>query len=206
MGTAPLEASAILSEKKYAPPFIRTATTSAIVNPCEPPSIWPTKSSSSVNAVSRNVVLRVFINVGLPSAAHGRSGSACFRPLFNKLHFARLRIRIHAQCIAWLHFAVQKLQRQRVLDQPLNRTLHRPRAVRRIVAFAEEQSFRRRSEVQFHLLLAEPLQQMPQLKVNDVLDLVLAQRTEQHDIINPVQELRTEDLAQGRHGLFACLL
>src|SRR5580704_4455310 len=63
IGTAPLDFNAILSEKKYAPPFISTANTSAIAMPFDPPSASPIKSRSNVNAVNRNAVLRVFMGI-----------------------------------------------------------------------------------------------------------------------------------------------
>ena len=61
IGTAPLDFSAILSEKKYAPPFISTANTSAMVMPFDPPNASPINSNSSVKAVSKNAVLKVFM-------------------------------------------------------------------------------------------------------------------------------------------------
>src|SRR5271170_911859 len=205
MGTAPLDFSAILSEKKYAPPLISTANTSAIVMPFDPPSASPIKSNSSVNAVSKNAVLSVFILFSL-GAGTIESGGACLRGLPRKFHLARLRVHIHVHIIARMHFAIEDLHRQRILYQSLDRALHRPRAVRRVVALGKEQGLRRRRQMQRNLSFGQPLHQVLHLQVNDVLDLVLAQRTEQHNIINAIQKFRTEDFPQRRHGLLARLL
>ena len=52
--------------------------------------LWPTNSSSSVKAVSRNVVLRVFINLALPSAGLRAIRRRLPSPfLVRKLHFVR---------------------------------------------------------------------------------------------------------------------
>src|SRR5271170_1275587 len=205
MGTAPLDFSAILSEKKYAPPLISTANTSAIVMPFDPPSASPMNSNSSVNAVSKNAVLSVFILFSL-GALQIPSGGACLRGLPRKFHLARFRVHIHVHIIAGMHFAIENLHRQRILYQSLDRPLHRPRPVRRVVAFGKEQGLRRGRQVQGNLSFGQPLHQVLHLQVNDVLDLILPKRTEQHDIINPVQEFRTENLPQRRHGLLARLL
>src|SRR5580704_6425474 len=73
IGAAPLDFKAILSEKKYAPPFISTPNTSAIVIPLDPPSASPINSNSRVKAVSKNAVLRVFILFSL-GARQNQSG------------------------------------------------------------------------------------------------------------------------------------
>src|SRR5260370_22751619 len=52
--------SAILSEKKYETKFITTATAKAIIMPFCPPKARPIIISSSVSAVSKNAVLKVF--------------------------------------------------------------------------------------------------------------------------------------------------
>src|SRR5258707_920267 len=52
--------SAILSEKKYETKFITTATARAIIIPFCPPKARPIIISSSVSAVSKNAVLKVF--------------------------------------------------------------------------------------------------------------------------------------------------
>src|SRR5258708_35655029 len=60
-GCAPLDQSAILSEKKYANPLPITATISTIVMPLRPPKYAPRVMSTSVSAVNRNVVRRTLI-------------------------------------------------------------------------------------------------------------------------------------------------
>ena len=60
-------------------------------------------------------------------------------------------IRINRKRVAGNHFAVEQLHGERVLDEPLDRALQRPRPELRIVALAEEKvvSFIRQGESRF---------------------------------------------------------
>src|SRR5579863_4826265 len=160
------------------------ATTSAIVIPGPLPSAPPIAISSSVSAVNRNAVLKVFMALFLGAC----SGGACLYVLTAEHHFATLRVRVGNHGVARADFALEHLQSERILNQALDCPLHRPRAVRWIVAFAEEQRLCRGSEFHFHLPLSEPLHQVLQLQVNDAFDLLLPERMEDHDVVNAVQE------------------
>src|ERR1039457_1582871 len=103
--------------------------------PLRPPYASPAKSSNSVKAVSRNAVLNVFMAL-VPGA---RSGGACLYNFMSELHFAGFRIGVYHDGVAGLHLAAEDLQRQRILNQPLDGSLHRPRTVRRVVPLAEKQ-------------------------------------------------------------------
>src|SRR4029077_10069113 len=195
--------SAILSEKKYAVPFIRTAKTSAIAIPRSPPNANPRKSSSNVRAVSRNAVFSVFI-CDTPRARFLRS--ARLRRLRCEFHFVASRIGINNHRVTRFHLAVEKLEGQRILNQPLNCALHRTCSVGRIESFAEQKSLSRRLELQRDFSFAQQLHHIAHLQLDDVLDLILAEWLEHHDIVDAVQKFRTEELAKRRHGLLARLL
>src|SRR6267378_4028400 len=61
-GCAPLDHSAILSEKKYAKALPITAMINAMVMPLRPPKYAPRVMSTSVSAVNNNVVRRTLIS------------------------------------------------------------------------------------------------------------------------------------------------
>src|SRR5208282_2855819 len=92
------------------------------------------------------------------------------------------------------NFAVEQLHGERILNEPLDSALQRARPELRIVPFAEEQlvGFLRQGDLDFSLreLTAEVLK----LQVDDLLDFLLAERVEDHDFIDAVQELRAEVL------------
>src|SRR5579872_56850 len=165
MGRAPLDMRAILSEKKYAMPFIRMAITRAMVIPPRPPNACPTNNSSSVRAVSKNAVLRVFIVISLSWL-----GCAHFRGFTFEFHFAILCVGVHSHLVARLHLAVEDLERQRVLNQPLDRTLHRARSICRVVAFAKQKRLCCGREGKAHLFLGDTLHERCHLQLNDTLD------------------------------------
>src|ERR1700683_4696243 len=113
---------------------MRTAKPSASVIPLRPPYTSPAKSSSRVKAVSRNAVLNTFMALVLGA----RSGGARLRVFVLEFHFPGFRIGVHDHLVARLHVTIKNFQRQRILDQALDGSLHRPRAVGRIVPLAEQ--------------------------------------------------------------------
>ncbi len=109
-------------------------------------------------------------------------------------HGALLHIRIDRERVAGNHFAVEQLHGERVLDEPLDGALQRPRSELRIVALAEEQfvSFLRQRDLD--LALGEEPAEVLKLQVDDLLDFRFAEGVEDHDFIDAVQELRAEVL------------
>ena len=87
------------------------------------------------------------------------------------------------------------------MNQPLDGSLHRARAVLGIVAFAEQQLLRRSRQLQSYLPLRQQLHYVAHLKFDDALDLILAEGTEKHDVVHAIQKLRAEQFAQRGHGL-----
>src|ERR1700677_3525597 len=202
MGTAPMDIRAILSEKKYAAPFMSTAKIRPSSRPLRPPKAWPTNSNSRVSAVSRNAVLNTFMMIF--SCVAELSGARLYLASC-EFHFSGLRVGIHIDSIAGTHLTVENLQRQRILNQPLDNAFHGTRAVGRIVAFAEEQRLSRSGQLQCDLLFSHLLHHAFHLQVDDALDLIFAERSEHHNVVDAVQKLRTEKFAQRAHGLLAGL-
>src|SRR5579862_8381259 len=174
---------------------------SAIVMPPRPPMAAPAKRRSSVSAVSKNAVLNVFMAFYLCAG----SGSARLHFLTTERHLAILRVHVRDDRVAGLDFAFEHLQRERILNEPLDGALHRTRSVGRIVAFAEEQLLGGGGQFDLYLAFGEPLHQALQLQINDALYLRMAERVEDNDGVNPVDESRTEELTQRGHSFFARL-
>ena len=86
--------------------------------------------------------------------------------------------------------------RERVLDEPLDRALERPRAVRRIPALLGEQLLRLVRDLELDPPLREPLAQPRELQLDDVGELLARQRLEDDDLVDAVQELGPEAVAQ----------
>ena len=96
-------------------------------------------------------------------------------------------------------------QRQRIEHPALDRPLQRPRAVHRIVSFFDDQVPRFVGELDPDLPILEPPQQRRELDVDDLPDVLAAERVEEDDVVDPVQELRLEVLrAAPRSAAAAC--
>ena len=94
--------------------------------------------------------------------------------------------------IAVQNFAVENLQRQRILNQLLDRALQRTRAKVRIVTLREQQIFGRIGQLQRNLAIGEQAANVFEAQLDDPYQLFLAQRTEDDDVVDAVQELRLE--------------
>src|SRR5213593_4114627 len=107
-----------------------------------------------------------------------------------------LGIAIDDDVIAFAELALEHCQRQWILQQTLDSTLERAGAKCWIVAFDRENFSRRRRQLECELPIAEQALESLELKVDDVLDLLPAERTEDDDVINAIEELGTEVLTQ----------
>src|SRR6266446_8405959 len=222
---APLDHSAILSEKKYAKALPIRAMINAMVMPLRPPKYAPMVTSTSVSAVNRNVVRRTLIGFPyhrirkpMPSSRElvQAPSLSCLRPLSRssrflglyslETHGVALAIAVHANMIAGEHLAVQDLQRQRILHQSLNRASQRPGAVCWVVTFAHQQLLRRGREFKRDLAFRQQLFHSAQQQLHDALELLFAQRIEDHNFIDAIDELRAERGAQRFHRLFPSAL
>src|SRR5262245_63677015 len=101
--------------------------------------------------------------------------------------------------VAVVQLALQQLERQRVLDEALDGPLERPRPERRIVALASEQAPGRVGHLELDAPSRQPLAEMAELDVHDPGDLVPTERREDHDLVDPVEELGPERAAQLLH-------
>src|SRR4051794_35634448 len=86
--------------------------------------------------------------------------------------------------------------RQRVLDVALDRAAQRPGAHGRVPALLDQEVLRRLLELQLQLALGQRGADAQEQQVDDLLDLDLRELVEDDDLVDPVQELRAEHLAE----------
>ena len=96
-----------------------------------------------------------------------------------------------------LKFALQHAHRQRVEHPPLNGPLQRSGPIRWIIPFLHEEFLGPVGELNLDFAIGEPLHQPAQLDVDDLLHVLARQRMEHDDLVDAVEELRPEVLAQG---------
>src|SRR5437870_586534 len=109
------------------------------------------------------------------------------RHAFEPHRFA-LAVAIHQDVIARQNLAFEDLQRQRILNETLNRAPQRPRAVSRVVAFAQENFLCRSSEFQCDVAFGEKRFDALKEQVDDTFQLFLAERIKDHNLIDPIDE------------------
>src|SRR5688572_7541322 len=97
--------------------------------------------------------------------------------------------------------SLEHSHRQRILEQALDRPLQRTCTERRIVALRRQYFPGSGCQLQTQLPVGEQLLQASQLEIDDVLDLSLAQRPEDDDVVDTVEKLRAEVLPQRSHHL-----
>src|SRR5580704_2528887 len=146
------------------------AIPSPMVMPFRPPTYEPTIIKKKVITASRNVVRRTLIafpqySLRPEDAKHNSAGnlreegpfevsslasldSCSCRWLFLlralEAHCVILPVAIHSNMISRQHLTFEDLHCQRILNQTLNRSPQRSCAVRGVVAFSQQQLFRRR--------------------------------------------------------------
>src|SRR5712664_3848745 len=109
---------------------------------------------------------------------------------------ASIRIYICHYGVARAERSAQELQRQRSLNQPLDRPPHRPCAVGRIISFRHDQIDSRLCELQFQTSLTEHSDYPFELDLNDPLQILPAQSIKYDDVIDSVQKFWPESGAQ----------
>src|SRR5688500_9030685 len=80
---------------------------------------------------------------------------------------------------------------ERILDVALDGPLQRAGPIVLVIAVLDQELYRRRGELD---LVAQPPLYLAQEDGDDLRDVVLGERVEHDDIVEPVQELRIEDL------------
>src|SRR5207302_2808159 len=99
---------------------------------------------------------------------------------------------VDADRVAVGEVPLEQAQRERVLDQTLDRALERPRAVRRIPAGISQRLLSSTAQFELDPSLGEPLAQPAELQLDDLRDLLLRQRLELDHLVDAVEELRPE--------------
>src|SRR5262249_20730992 len=98
--------------------------------------------------------------------------------------------------VAAFELALEERLGQRILDEPLDGALERPRPEGRIVAALGDELARRLGEDELDVAGAEELREARDLDVDDLGELLPAERLEDHRLVDAVQELGPEQLAQ----------
>ena len=107
--------------------------------------------------------------------------------------------RSHADLRSRPELSTQNPLRERVLDLLLDGALQGARAVHGIEAGFAEQILRGIVDGELHVAVGETLAQEAELDVHDGTQLALAQRMEHDDVVDAVDELRTEVLLHDFH-------
>src|SRR5580693_7849294 len=107
-------------------------------------------------------------------------------------HLIFLAIAIDTDLVAGQNSPFEDLQSQRILNQALNRATKRACAIGRIVTFAQEQLLGCRSELQRDLAFGEQLVDALEHEIDDALQLLFAERIEDHDFVDAVDEFGPE--------------
>ena len=106
--------------------------------------------------------------------------------------------RVSPNHVALPELALEQAQRERVLEQPLDRTLERSRTVGRVPACLGDQLACAVRQLEREAALGEPLVQPRELHPDDLAELLTRERLEHDDLVDPVQELGPEAI---RHVL-----
>src|SRR5262245_54389669 len=110
-------------------------------------------------------------------------------------------IRIDFNSIAFSKIALENFDGQRILDQSLDRSFQRPRAVNRVITLVGKQCFGLIGNIKDHFSARQVLTQPPELDLDNRLDFLAAQAVEDNNLIDSIQEFRLESVAQRRHDL-----
>src|SRR6185295_10090221 len=92
--------------------------------------------------------------------------------------------------------ALQDLERNRILQQPLNGALEGPGSENRIVSLLRQELPRLRRDLETQVARGDQLLQVSQLKLNDAKDVLPAQLVEDDHVVDSIQELGPEIVAQ----------
>src|SRR5215475_13594768 len=110
-------------------------------------------------------------------------------------------IRIDFDTIAFSKISLENFDGQRILDQSLDRSFQRPRAINRVITLVGKQCFGPIGNIKDHFSARQVLTQPPELDLDNRLDFLAAQVVEDNNLIDSIQEFRLEGVAQRRHDL-----
>src|SRR3954463_9188986 len=105
---------------------------------------------------------------------------------------ATLRGDVDHDGFAFVEVAVDQLERQRILDQPLDRAPHRPGAVLRVVTFGDDDVLGGGRNFELELAILQEFAYVRQLDVHDLTQVFARQSIKYDDIVNAVQKLGPE--------------
>src|SRR3954468_24900434 len=91
---------------------------------------------------------------------------------------------VHGDNIALAERSLEHAAGQRIEEPPLQGPLERASPIYRIITLTDEEVFRRIAELDGYLAVTEPLQQPPQLDLDDLLDVLALQGVEEHDFVD----------------------
>src|SRR5271168_2954726 len=115
--------------------------------------------------------------------------------LRDRLDFEALRTGIDHHPGTVAHLAQQQLATERGFEFALNHPPQRARPIDRVVAFFSKVIARAIGQFDLDLALGEALAQAFELDIDDLAQIGLAERMEDYDLANAIQELRPEALA-----------
>ena len=95
-----------------------------------------------------------------------------------------------------MNVAGQHVPRQRILEPALDGPPQRPRAIDRVVALARQVGEGRIGHPQAQARLRQPPREARHQEPDDLAQLRLAERPEDDDLVDAVEELRPEVVAQ----------
>src|ERR1035438_1172853 len=94
------------------------------------------------------------------------------------------------------NFSIQNFHGQRILHQLLNGALQRTRSKVWIVAFGEEQFFRGVGKFERNFAVRKQTPQIFEPQVDDLNQLLFAERMEDDDVVHAIEELGFEMAVQ----------
>ena len=101
--------------------------------------------------------------------------------------------------VAMQHSPIEDLDRQLVLHHPLDGPLQRPRSIGAVIPGFEDRPPRLWRHLERNLTVGQESRQLGEPKLDDVLQLCLAERMKDHDVVHAVQKLRPKVLPQNLH-------
>ena len=101
----------------------------------------------------------------------------------------------HADLSAFLESSSNHLFGERIADCELNRPAHRSGSVERFVAFFDQPLLDVVLNFELHPLIEEAKVELAQEDLEDTVEMCLVQLMKEHNLVDPVQELRTERAA-----------
>src|SRR5690606_41254585 len=133
-----------------------------------------------------------------PRAAPSLRRALAFAPPTREHELAARRA-VHDHRVPRLELAAQDAPGQRILDVALDRALERPGAELRVPAHFREHVLGRFGDDEAELALREELGELGELDIDDTPELVALESSEHHDLIEAIDELRTEVTTQRFH-------